>query len=325
MLAIAEILISVTNVAFILASIAEYTYPRIVWRDREKKLWNPIHKKPLKNRPEERVRLRTIEYLLRAGWSKHRISTEEAIGKIGDTSMRTDIICYNQQFKPKLLVECKAEQVPISAKTAEQVARYNQKVGAPYLLMTNGLSDFWYAISDGVAKAVAQEEVPDSLLETGEKAQFHFEEWKNRGFAGEKAVPDLRKWLEELLPSMWMSTENAENIRYINFSQGPSDVVLNHYYRIRQLEKDRRLALTTLNTAFGGNRLIIILNEENENKAVMEINLDLLFEEKKGNTSVYSEQGIRVFDLNKYWDLTDNPDLGSIVEQSDRLFREHVG
>ncbi|NIT57520.1 MAG: hypothetical protein GWN00_15210, partial [Aliifodinibius sp.] len=65
-------------------SIAKHIYPRVVWRDREKKLWNPIHKKALKNLPEERVRLRIMEALIQRGWSKHRISTEEAIGKIGD-------------------------------------------------------------------------------------------------------------------------------------------------------------------------------------------------------------------------------------------------
>jgi len=309
-----------------LASIAKYAYPRIVWREREKKLWNPIHKKPLKNRPEERVRLRTIEYLLRAGWSKHRISTEEAIGKIGDTSMRTDIICYNQQFEPKLLVECKAEQVPISAKTAEQVARYNQKVGAPYLLMTNGISDFWYAISDGAAKPIGQEELPKSLLESvADQPEYHFEDWKNRGFAGERAAPNLRKWFEKLLPGMWLPVGNEATVRYLQFSQGPSDVVLNHYYRIQQVSEKRRLALTTLNTAFGGNRMIIILNKEDENQAVMEINLDLLFDGKKGNTSLYSKQGIRVFDLGHHWDLRDETDLKSITEQTDQLFLEHVG
>jgi len=308
-----------------LASIAEYTYPRIVWRDREKKLWNPIHKRPLKNRPEERVRLRTIEYLLRGGWSKHRISTEEAIGKIGDTSMRTDIICYNQQFEPKLLVECKAEQVPISAKTAEQVARYNQKVGAPYLLMTNGLSDFWYAISEGSVKAIERNNIPKSLLKPVEQPAFRFGDWKEHGFAGSRAAPDLRKWLEQLLPEMWLSSEKHVNIRYLNFSRGPSDVVLNHYYRIQPISDQRRLALTTLNTAYGGNRLIIILNEEDENRGVLEVNLDLLFDEKKGNTSLYSEQGIEVFDLNDYWDLKCKPNLASILEQADCLFGDRLG
>ena len=308
-----------------MASIAEYTYPRIVWRDREKKLWNPIHKKPLKNRPEERVRLRTIEYLLRAGWSKHRISTEEAIGQIGDTSMRTDIICYSQEFEPKLLVECKAEQVPISSKTAEQVARYNQKVNAPYLLLTNGVSDFWYAISDGSVKEIEKEDLPDSLINPAKEPDYHFEDWRERGFAGSQAVPGLRKWFEHLLPEIWLSDRDGGTVRYIQFSRTPSDISLNHYYRILRLEEKRRIALTTLNTAFGGNRMIIILNQENRNRAVLEINLDLLFDEKKGNTSIYSEQGIRVFDLNAYGDLAGISEVIALVEQTDRIFREQLG
>ena len=127
-------------------SIAVYTYPQIVWREGQKRLWNPIRRKPLKNRPEERVRLRIIEHLVRSGWSKHRITTEEAVGQLADTSMRTDIICYSQRFEPKILIECKAEHIPISDQTAEQVARYNQNVNAPYLMMTNGRADFWYEV-----------------------------------------------------------------------------------------------------------------------------------------------------------------------------------
>lgn len=169
-----------------MSSIATYTYPQIVWRDRTKKLWNPIQKKALKNRPEERVRLRIMESLVRSGWSKHRISTEEAIGEIGDTSMRTDIICYTQEFDPRLLVECKAEHIPISSKTAEQVARYNQKVGAPYLLMTNGVTDYWYAIENGSEKIRELENSPDILDQEPGVPEYALEDWKSRGFAGSK-------------------------------------------------------------------------------------------------------------------------------------------
>jgi hypothetical protein len=306
-----------------MSSIVEHTYPQIVWRDRRKKLWNPIHKKALKNLPEERVRLRVIEQLMQAGWSKHRISTEEAIGEIGDTAMRTDIICYTQQFEPRLLVECKAEHVPISAKTAEQVGRYNQKVGAPYLLMTNGISDFWYEISDGSDRVVEREEGPDFLADDSVGTDHDFEYWQSRGFAGKKANPDLRKWIASTLPDIWLP-EEQHTIQFITFGDGPSDVNLSHYYRIMPISDDRRLAITTLNTAFGGNRMIVILNVENDNKAVIEINLDLLFDDKKGNSSLYSESGIRTFDFLKYVTITELHTAEDIAEQLDQLFVEYV-
>lgn len=306
-----------------MASIAKHIYPRIIWRDREKKLWNPIHKKALKNLPEERVRLRIMEALIQRGWSKHRISTEEAIGEIGDKAMRTDLICYSQQFDPKLLVECKAEYVSISAKTAEQVARYNQKVGAPYLLMSNGISDFWYAINNDSGKVKELSKHPDLFNGQQEQLQYDFEEWKRRGFAGEKASPELRLWLEQILPHLWLSS-NGTNIEFLRFSSSPSDIDLSHYYRIVHTSEHRRLALTTLNTAFGGNRMVIILNKENENKAVLEINLDVLFAEKKGNSSVYSRQGIQTFDLSDYIDLESKDQVNTIVKEIDTLFIKHV-
>ena len=304
-------------------SIVKHTYPQVVWRDRRKKLWNPIHKKALKNLPEERVRLRVIEYLVQAGWSKSRISTEEAIGEIGDTSMRTDIICYSQQFEPKLLVECKAEYVPISAKTAEQVGRYNQAVGAPYLLMTNGVSDYWYEISDDAERVVERDSGPDFLGDDPATLERDFGYWQSRGFAGDKASPELRKWIEAALPNIWLP-EKDSTIQFIDFGDGPSDINLSHYYHIVSISEDRRLAITTLNTAFGGNRMIIILNIENDNKAVMEINLDLLFDEKKGNSSLYSETGIRTFDLAKYATISELDSAKAIAEQVDQLFAEHV-
>ncbi|WP_441001238.1 type I restriction enzyme HsdR N-terminal domain-containing protein [Fodinibius sp. SL11] len=306
-----------------MVSIAKHIYPPIVWRNREKKLWNPIHKKALKNLPEERVRLRIMEALIKAGWSKHRISTEEAIGQLGDKAMRTDLICYSQQFEPKLLVECKAEYISISAKTAQQVARYNQKVGAPYLLMTNGKSDFWYAIdkeSENVRKLDRQ---PDFLNRKGKLPNYDFDDWKKKGFAGDKASPDLRLWHEETLPNIWLSAKGSE-IQFLTFSNGPSDIDLNHYYRIEHTTQNRRLALTTLNTAFGGNRLVAILNEDDNNKAVLEINLDVLFAGKKGNSSMYSHQGIQTFDLNNYIDLPSMNQVDNITETIDELFATHV-
>lgn len=304
-------------------SIAKHTYPRIVWRDRVKKLWNPIQKKALKNRPEERVRLRIMEALVRAGWSKHRISTEEAIGELGATSMRTDIICYTQQFEPRLLVECKAEHISISSKTAEQVARYNQKVGAPYLLMTNGVTDYWYAIRDGVQEIKELENQPDILAQEIVRPEFVFDDWKSHGFAGAKASHGLRKWFSEILPDLWLPRKSLP-IRFLNFSDGPSDVDLNHYYRIASVSEPRRLAITTLSTAYGGNRLVVILNQENENKAVLEINLDLLFDEKKGNCSIYSREGLSTFDLAQKFDLSSISAVSNLLEQFDQLFRKHV-
>lgn len=281
-------------------SIAISTYPQVVWRAGKKMLWNTIHRKPLKNLPEERVRLRIIEFLIRAGWSKHRISTEESIGKLAGTGMRTDIICYSQQFDPRILIECKAEYVPISGDTARQAARYNQHVEAPYLLLTNGVTDFWYQMGGQKVKKLGSR--PPGLPENLSQSQKNFEYWRDRGFAGEKASPVLRKWFMKILPEIWDSRHYAK-IRYLSFNQELSDLNLSHYYYVYSLEEERRLAFSTLTTAYGGSRMTAILNEQNKNKAVLEINLDLLFDESSRNATVYSDEGTHLFNLSDYFDL----------------------
>lgn len=274
-------------------SIARNQFPIVVWREGEKLLWNPIHRKTLKNRPEERVRLRIIEYLLEAGWSKHRITTEEAIKDYSESKLRTDIICYTQGFEPRILVECKAENISLSTKTGEQVARYNQNVQAPYLLISNGQEDYWYRIESDKGHIKPLDGTPDILSKPNANSR-DFDYWKQRGFAGAKALPALRKWLDPFL--RLFGQEEAQTIRYLQFKKSPSDLDLDHYYHINSFDSGK-IALSLLNTAFGGSRCIAILNKDGENRAVAEVNLDLVFEGEQPNTSIYSAEGIRNIDL----------------------------
>ncbi len=132
-------------------SIAARHFPRVVFRDGQKLLWNPILKKAYINRPEERVRLRIMEsLLLDAGWSPHRVTFELPVNlKRDEASKRADILCYNHDFEPVLLIECKAENVPISEKTSLQITRYNSKIRAPYLMMSNGITDYFFSSGKG--------------------------------------------------------------------------------------------------------------------------------------------------------------------------------
>ncbi len=306
-------------------SIAQNQFPIIVWREGQKYLWNPIHRKPHKNRPEERVRLRIIESLIRGGWSKHRITTEEAIKDYAESNLRTDIICYNQAFEPQILAECKAENISLTAKTAEQIARYNQNVEAPYLLITNGSTDLWYRIDIASGEVESLETIPD-LLKVPEIEAQNFEYWTQRGFAGSQALPGLRKWLGPLLSQF--RAEESKPLKYLQFEKSPSDLNLSHYYHISAFE-DLKIALSFLNTPYGGTRMIAILNKEGANKAVAEVNLDLVFEREKPDTTIYSADGVKnmTFSDNTAVDLFNERaqhDVKEISVQLGQLFSDHL-
>lgn len=275
-------------------SIARHHFPQFIWRNGEKLLWNPIKKKGLKNRPEERVRLRIIEALVEADWSKHRISTEEAIAA-ADERGRTDIICYDRNFTPKILIECKAENVPISSKVAEQTARYNRSVEAPFLLMSNGVSDFWYQITGRHIQRL--DTIPDILNTDNETPKKEFAYWRIRGFAGDKARPALRDWLEAALPVFWFETDGKA--RFLTFRHSPTDIGLTHYFKIFKPDENK-IALGFLNTPFGGTRLFAIFNRDEENVGMIEINLDLLSDGRKPNSTCYSTTWSGNFYLQDY-------------------------
>ncbi len=291
-------------------------FPQIKFRKGEKYLWNPIQKKALKNRPEERIRLRVIEYLLEAGWSKHRISAEEGISSTRKEKLRTDLICYTKEFDPFLLVECKAPNIRLSNQTAEQIARYNNNVNAPHLLITNGKTDLWYSFKE--EKPVLQVEAPEPLQTEGLPTERPFEYCTERGFAGKKAAPELQKWLTEALNTSVFKTDHS--LRYLSFKKKLYDADLNHYYIVFSHLKNR-VAVAFIATAFGGSRLTAIENKNGKNTAVFEINLDLLFSQENKNASLYNSAGKRNLNIREEMDWDEEEfELRSFSEKVKELF-----
>lgn len=248
-------------------SIASGHYPRRVRQGGQRLLWNPVTRRALKDRPEERVRLRVVEYLLAGEWPRTRISTEEGRRGAGGKRLHTDILCYNSRFEPELLVECKAESVRIDENTSLQTARYNRRVGARWLLMTNGLSDYWYEASGEGKRPEPLDSPPEQLASAHAPADRNEEYWAERGFLGRETPPPLGRAVSEMLNRHW--TGSGE-VRYLDFQNSPTGYPLDQYYLIGECG-DLRLALAPLPAPGGGTRLVIVVSREAVNEAVMEI------------------------------------------------------
>lgn len=105
-------------------------------------IFDEIRKKWLLLTPEEWVRQHVIFFLVdQKRYPPSLISVEKAI-RINSVYRRFDLICYSNEVKPLLIVECKAPEVNISESTLDQVLQYNFKAQAPYILITNGLTSF---------------------------------------------------------------------------------------------------------------------------------------------------------------------------------------
>ena len=310
-----------------MGSIAEYHYPMVTWRNQEKLLWNPIHRKTLKNRPEERVRLRVIDAMLQADWSRHRISTEEPIRDYTDASLRTDIICYSRDFDPQILVECKAEHVGLSSSAAEQAARYNHNIQAPVVLITNGRVDYWYRIDSEEREVAMMNEAPDRFS-TASSAGRGFDYWEERGFAGGEAQSALRGWMGKALTLFEPGSGSWSSVQYLQFDNVPAHLNMNHYYLVNKRGAGS-IALSFIATPAGGSRIMAILNREGVNKAVLEFDLDLIFQGDEPNGTIYSGAGAVPFDssnkaVNAWFENPDGLDAEKVALMLGDLFGEFV-
>ena len=98
-----------------------------------------IRKKWLICTPEEWVRQHAAKYFHEVlGHPSGYLHIEKGLTVLG-LSRRADIIIYNQQLQPSIIVECKAPKIKLTNEVFEQAARYNITMKVPYLVITNGL------------------------------------------------------------------------------------------------------------------------------------------------------------------------------------------
>lgn len=89
--------------------------------------------------PEEWVRQQLLHALVeQLDYPASLIAVEAAI-TVGEAKKRCDAVIYDHAMRPLVLVECKAETVPLTQKTLDQAITYNRKLHVPYLLLSNGV------------------------------------------------------------------------------------------------------------------------------------------------------------------------------------------
>ena len=129
--------------------------------DGKTKVFDPIRKIYCTLTPEEEVRQKTLYYLVEIKkYPAGLIAVEYSI-KVNNLPKRCDIVVFNKSGLPEMIVECKAESVPITQKVLDQAIRYYSGLNVNYLLLTNGKTMFCYRIDIENKKIEAMREIPD--------------------------------------------------------------------------------------------------------------------------------------------------------------------
>lgn len=124
-------------------------------------IFDDIRKKFIILSPEEWVRQHTIQFILQEkNYPKSHLNVEKIV-KLNDLTKRYDIVVFQPNGELFLLVECKAPNVKIAQETFDQIARYNLKLKAKYLMVTNGLNHYFCQMDFENEKYIFLAELPN--------------------------------------------------------------------------------------------------------------------------------------------------------------------
>lgn len=127
-------------------------------------IFDIVRKKYVSLTPEEWVRQHFIHYLIEEkNYPISLIAIEKKI-TINKLTKRADILVFNAKGLPHIIVECKAPSINITQNAFDQIARYNLKLNANYLLVTNGLKHYYCKIDFSKEEYVFLDTIPDYNL-----------------------------------------------------------------------------------------------------------------------------------------------------------------
>ena len=119
-------------------------------------IFDEIRKKWIILTPEEWVRQNFIKFILSKNYPKSLINCEKVF-YINKVLKRYDIVVYDSSGDVNILVECKSHEIKINQYHFDQVMRYNLELKSKNIIVTNGISHFYFNY-DEIEKAYKQKE-----------------------------------------------------------------------------------------------------------------------------------------------------------------------
>lgn len=107
-----------------------------------KVIWDPLRRKEVSYTPEEKVRQWCIGVLTQHCKVPPHMMMSEVGFRLGAKQFRADIVVYDRQASPLMVVECKRPEVELSQEVLDQAVRYNMVLNVKYIMITNGNRTF---------------------------------------------------------------------------------------------------------------------------------------------------------------------------------------
>jgi hypothetical protein len=135
-------------------------YPEPVFRLKKKEgkefLFDPVRKIWVSLTEEEWVRQNFIQFLVQEMKYPVTLMAVEKEIQLGELKKRFDVLVYDRNHQPWMLVECKASAITLDEKVFQQILRYHITVPASFLIITNGHYTYGWEKSGAELKEIQQ-------------------------------------------------------------------------------------------------------------------------------------------------------------------------
>lgn len=119
-------------------------------------IFDIIRKKFVDATPEEWVRQHIIHYLINEKEVPASMISVEKQLILNNTKRRTDVVVFNSNLKPILIIECKAPEVEINQLTVNQALRYNLELNVASVFLSNGLNHVFLKLGQNSPEILKQ-------------------------------------------------------------------------------------------------------------------------------------------------------------------------
>lgn len=115
---------------------------KVIQRNGKPAILDVLRRKYVSLTPEEWVRQHFVHFLTdHKGYPAALLANEVEL-TCGEKRLRCDSILYNQQARPRMIIEYKAPEIAITQKVFDQITVYNMLLHVDYLIVSNGLNHY---------------------------------------------------------------------------------------------------------------------------------------------------------------------------------------
>ena len=109
-------------------------------------IFDVLRKKMVVLTPEEWVRQHVLRYMIDIRkYPRSMIRVETGL-RYNTLLKRTDILVYDQEGNPFLVIECKSPDSKLDDKVLHQVAAYSRSLGVRYIGISNGMKHYFWSV-----------------------------------------------------------------------------------------------------------------------------------------------------------------------------------